>query len=291
MAYDNDKYIRFDWAAKRLLRDKANFCILEGFISVLLREDIKIDQILESEGNQESYDDKYNRVDIKALNSRGEIIIVEVQITRQLDYLRRILYGVSKAVTEHISKGEDYTRVKKIYSVNILYFNIGEGEDYLYHGTTTFTGVHTHDSLRLRKRDTEGLRCSAPEDIFPEYYLIRVNQFNEVARTPLEEWIRFLKDNAIAPDTTAPGLREAKERLRVMEMSDAERHAYDRHIDNVRSEYGMIRAAEIDGRLNAQKEITLNLLTLGVDMETIRKATGLTEQEVLTIKSSPDKQD
>ena len=47
-----DKYIRFDWAVKRLLRNKANFGVLEGFLTVLLGETIRIVEILESEGNQ-----------------------------------------------------------------------------------------------------------------------------------------------------------------------------------------------------------------------------------------------
>ena len=86
-----DRYIRFDWAIKRLLRQKANFDVLDGFLTVMLNEEIKIVEILESEGNQESTDDKFNRVDIKALNSKGEIIIVEIQNTRELYYLDRIL--------------------------------------------------------------------------------------------------------------------------------------------------------------------------------------------------------
>ena len=56
--------IRFDWAMKRLLRNKANFVVLEGFLSVLLENKIKIHKILESEGNKECDDDKYNRVDV-----------------------------------------------------------------------------------------------------------------------------------------------------------------------------------------------------------------------------------
>ena len=76
-----DRYIRFDWAIKRLLRQKANFDVLDGFLTVMLNEEIKIVEILESEGNQESADDKFNRVDIKALNSKGEIILVEIQNT------------------------------------------------------------------------------------------------------------------------------------------------------------------------------------------------------------------
>ena len=76
-----DKYIRFDWAIKRLLRNKANFGVLEGFLTVLLGEKIQIMEILESEGNQQREDDKFNRVDIKARNSKDEIILVEVQNT------------------------------------------------------------------------------------------------------------------------------------------------------------------------------------------------------------------
>ena len=125
-----DRYIRFDWAIKRLLRQKANFGVLEGLLTVLLNEEVKIVEILESESNQLTADDKFNRVDIKAKNSKGEIIIVEIQNTRELYYLERILYGVAKAITEHISLGERYYEVKKIYSVSILYFDIGRGEDY-----------------------------------------------------------------------------------------------------------------------------------------------------------------
>lgn len=46
-----DKYIRFDWAIKRLLRQKANFGVLEGFLTVFLGEKVTIDEILESESN------------------------------------------------------------------------------------------------------------------------------------------------------------------------------------------------------------------------------------------------
>ena len=108
-----DRYIRFDWAVKRLLRNKANFGVLEGFLTVLLGEPIRIVEILESEGNQQRENDKFNRVDIKARNSKDEIIIIEIQNTRELYYLERILYGVAKAITEHISLGETYYKVKK----------------------------------------------------------------------------------------------------------------------------------------------------------------------------------
>ncbi len=118
----NEQYIRFDWAAKRMLRDKANFDVLEGLMTVLIGEKVTIDEILESEGNQESETDKYNRVDVMARNSKGEYIIVEVQLTRERYYLERILYGVSKVITDNMRLGDRYEKVKKIYSINIIYF-------------------------------------------------------------------------------------------------------------------------------------------------------------------------
>uniref|UniRef100_UPI00388F55D7 Rpn family recombination-promoting nuclease/putative transposase n=1 Tax=Sodaliphilus sp. TaxID=2815818 RepID=UPI00388F55D7 len=123
-----NKYIRFDWAAKKILRDKENFSILEGLITVLLGEKVTIVEILESESNQMDTSDKFNRVDIKARNSKDEIILVEIQLTREIYFLERILYGVAKAITEHITLGQKYDQVKKVYSISILYFDLGKGE-------------------------------------------------------------------------------------------------------------------------------------------------------------------
>ena len=217
-----NKYIRFDWAVKRMLRDKANFAVLEGLVTVLLGEKIVITELLESEGNQETSEAKFNRVDIKAKNEKGEIIIVEVQLSRQLYYLQRMLYGVSKAITEHIQIGNMYDQVKKVYSINIIYFDLGKGSDYLYHGKTVFTGVHTGDNLVVNTKEANEIRMTAPENVFPEYYIIRVNEFNQIATTPIEEWLDYLKNNRIKDDTSTPGLQEAREKLLYMTMSDAD---------------------------------------------------------------------
>ena len=242
-----DRYIRFDWAIKRLLRQKANFDVLEGFLTVFIGEPIQIIEILESEGNQEAADDKFNRVDIKAKNSKGEIIIVEVQNTRELYYLERILYGVAKAITEHISLGQSYSEVKKVYSISILYFDIGKGTDYLYHGQTRFIGVHTHDELQVNRKERDVIVTRTPATIFPEYILIRVNEFNNVAVTPLEEWMRYLKEGIINQDTTAPGLIQAREKLRYYSMSPQERRVYDEHLNAVMIQNDVLSSAQLEG--------------------------------------------
>lgn len=251
---ENNKFVRFDWAAKRMLRDKANFGVFEGLLTVLLGEKITIDQILESESNQNSRDDKFNRVDIKALNSKGEIIIVEIQLTRQLYYLERILFGVSKAITEHITLGNKYDNVKKVYSISILYFDLGKGSDFLYHGKTSFIGVHTHDKLQVNSKEKEAIKMRTPEEVFPEYFIIRVNEFNKVATTPLEEWIAYLKDGCIKENTQTPGLAEARQKLQYLKMSKKERQDYDRHIDAIMTQNDVLDTAKMEGRAEGRAE-------------------------------------
>ena len=287
----NKKYIRFDWAVKRMLRDKANFAVLEGLITVLTGEVVKIEELLESEGNQESASDKFNRVDIKAKNAKGDIIIVEVQLTRQLYFLQRMLYGVSKAITEHIEIGEMYDQVKKVYSINILYFDLGKGSDYLYHGKTVFTGVHTNDLLEVNIKEAEELRMCVPQDIFPEYYIIRVNEFNSVATTPIEEWLDYLKNNRIKDDTSTPGLREARQKLLYMTMSDKERQAYDKHMDDIMVQNDVLDTAKMEGRAEGRAEgeqskaidIAKNLKSMGLSIADIKNATGLSEDDIMKL--------
>ena len=286
-----DRYIRFDWAIKRLLRQKANFDVLEGFLTVMLREEIKIEEILESEGNQESADDKFNRVDIKALNSKGEIIIVEIQNTREIHYLERILYGVAKAITEHISLGEGYQEIKKVYSISILYFDIGVGDDYIYHGQNHFIGVHTGDHLRVNTRERNVIVSRLPAEVFPEYILVRVNEFDKTALTPLDEWIKYLKDGTIRPNTTAPGLQEAREKLKYYSMSPGERLVYDRHIDDIIIQNDAIDTAKLEGRIEGKAEgkaegvrqVAANLKRMGMDIDSIANSTGLSKDEISSL--------
>ncbi len=75
-----EKLIRFDWAIKKLLRNKANFDILEGFLGAMFREEVTVMNVLESEGNKEDASDKFNRVDLLVQNAKDELILIEVQV-------------------------------------------------------------------------------------------------------------------------------------------------------------------------------------------------------------------
>ena len=258
---EEDFLVRFDFAIKTLLRNKANFAILEGFIEVFLGKKCKIQEILESEGNQLDSEDKFNRVDIKAKDDKGEIFIVEVQTTRYTCYLERILYGVSKAVTEQIGKGGRYSDIKQVFSISIVYYDLGEGDDYFYECKSDFIGVHTRNVLRLSRKEeltVEEIKNGdlrkfkytqkTASDIFPKYYLIRINSFRKIVVDAMDEWMTFLKDNSIKADTTVPGLKEAKEQLKYSKMTKAERINYERHLESLENEKDAISVAKTEGR-------------------------------------------
>ena len=215
------------------------------------------------ESNKDDAGDKFNRVDLKVKNTKGEILIVEVQYEREFDYLQRILYASSRAVVEQMGEGMPYSRVIKVISINILYFDLGQGDDYVYRGRTRFHGLHKDDELMLSPQQ-RGLFPDKdhPWQVFPEYYLIKVNQFDDVAKDTLDEWIYFLKNEEIKDEFSAKGLKEAKSKLDVMKLPREERLAYRRYLDDLslqasmyQSSYGIgVIEGEKKGRENGRKE-------------------------------------
>ena len=295
-----NKYIRFDWAMKRLLRQKANFGILEGLLTTLLGMKIKIRQMLESEGNQDDENDKYNRVDMLAENDKGELFLIEVQNNTEYAYFQRMLFGTSKLVTEYIKKGQGYENVRKVYSVNIVYFSLGKGTDIVYHGKTEFRGIHNGDLLELSPFQRQKFNVDAVSDLYPEYYILKVNDFNRVAKSSIEEWAYYLNTGDVPKGAKAPGMEEVKEQLKVDRMSKAERSAYYKHLDNIvilrdniyteREEGRLEGRAEgreegraegrAEGREEERRQNARRMKDLGLPAETISTVTGLTLEEV-----------
>ena len=247
-------YIRFDWAMKRLLRDKANYGVLEGLITTLLGRPIKIQKLLESESNQENEEDKQNRVDVLAEDEQGVLYLIEVQNETELAYFQRMLFGASKLVTEYINRGQGYENVRKVYSINIVYFNLGEGKDIVYHGKTEFRGIHNHELLRLSPFQRQRFAVDEVSELYPEYYILKVNDFDRWSRVPLEQWIYFLNTGEIPDDATAPGLGEARQKLKLDHMTREELRAYYRHLDNVIILRDNITTARGEGHLEGKEE-------------------------------------
>lgn len=277
---------------KRLLRNKANFNVLEGLLTTLLKENIHIQKLLESESNQEEEFDKYNRVDMLAENDKGELFLVEIQNNNEYAYFQRMLFGTSKLVTEYINRGKGYEKVRKVYSINIVYFSLGHGKDYVYHGKTEFKGIHKGDILELTPFQKQTFKADTVSQLYPEYYILKVNDFNSVAKSPLEEWIYYLNTGEIPDNATAPGLDKAREQLKLDKMSKEELKAYYRHLDNIvilksniftEREEGRVEGraeGRAEGEKSKQLEIARNLKRMGLSTADTCKATGLSAEEV-----------
>jgi len=266
--------IHFDWAMKRLLRQKANYTVLEGFLSVLLNEKIKIINIKESEANQESVTAKFNRVDIFVENSHSELMIIEMQNSDEVDY---------------------------------------------------FFTIHRNDLLQLTEEQKEFFAgekrhsAKAVKDLYPEYYILCVEDFNNVAKSSLDEWIYYLKNNDIPEEFTASGLEEARKRLQYDKLSEQEKRDYDYHLEQRLYEQGSINTAIRKGerkgiakglakglakgeaerkKLKAEKEaaqakleekmktMVFNCHHAGFPIETISSITGLTPEQIIEILES-----
>jgi len=285
-----EQLIRFDWAIKKLLRNKANFDILEGFLSAVLHEQMHVVNLLESESNQEDEADKFNRVDLLVENSKKELIIIEVQVKSEYDFFHRIAYETAKLLSEYLEKGQPYKQIKKIIAISVTYFNLGKGKDYLYYGSTNFVGVHEHDILSLTEAQQELFGFHEVHKIFPEYYLIRVQKFPDQIREAVDEWIYMLKHNEVKPEFTAQHIQHASEKLRIMNLAEDQKKAYDEFVQNVSYQESMLWSSREEGRFQGQQAEKLTIakksLQQGLSLDVIASITGLREEELQQLQQA-----
>jgi predicted transposase/invertase (TIGR01784 family) len=300
------KLVRFDWAIKYILRNKANFDVLEAFLSNLLKEDIEVLDILESESNQEAENRKFNRVDLKCKDSQGRHIIIEIQNQREADYLQRLLWGTSKAVVEGLELGGKYSEVVKVISISILYHTMRvdekENTDFIYYGVTDLIGIHTKKPLVLHESIAKNKKVSVVtgKDVFPEYYMIYVEKFQDMIDEAIDEWVYFFKHGSIRDDFKSPGILLAAKKLDYLMMSEEDRRAYDGYLAYLGQELGIIDSAKDEGRVEgraegraegiaegmeqgkkeATKEMAKKLLNNGLEVEFVIKITGLSKREI-----------
>lgn len=282
------KHIRFDWAMKRLLRNKANFVILEGFLSELLKKDIIIQEILESESNQPEENTKYNRVDILVKDSKGNFMLIEVQNEKEDDYFHRMLFGQARLISERLNSGDLYGKLTRIYSINIVYFPLGVGQDYIYKSNGNFKGLHHNDTLELTDKQKRLYNVEEVSEIFTQYYILKVNAFNDIAKDTLDEWIYFLKNSEIKDNFTAKGLNEAKSALRIDDLSPSEKEEYEIYIKSARIRESEIRTAFTDGIIEAERNFKekLSVAEQKIELERKQKEEERRQREIAENKAS-----
>jgi predicted transposase/invertase (TIGR01784 family) len=297
---DERPLVSFDYAVKYLLRGKSqeDFVILSGFLSELMRKDIEVVDILESESNKVDPGDKTNRVDLKARINGGEFAVFEIQFLQESDFFGKVLYGVSRAIVEQVSAGKLYN-IRKVHSINIVYYNMTAKREYLFFGKFGgFKGVHFEDEsisfAQAADKNTKEL-----VDIHPEYHLILPNMFDGQLRDRFDEWMFILKNSKVREGSTAAGIKEAGVKLDLLSMSSDDRRTYERYMDSIRSSNSIVIAAEMKGEARGRAEgetrgeargeakgrlgVAKTMKTEGMDVEIIARLTGLPVDEVLKL--------
>ena len=277
--------VSFDWALKRLLRSRANFVVLEGFLSELLKTDIEILEVLESTSIQDPLEKKMNVLDLKVKTKRDEIMIIEVRYDGSYSFFHRILYSTSRIVLDYLTQDENDEKVKKVISVNLLYFDsssLWKWKDYVYYGTTIFKGMHYDDTLDLSPKYITD--ASYKETIFPEYYLIKISQFNNEVKDTLDEWIYFLKNTKIYANFSAKGLKEAEEVFQEAKLSQEELEEFDYYLDVRRTNDGFMQTKFEEGFAKgiakAKKERIEKMIKQGMSHAAIANILEISESDV-----------
>ena len=224
---------------------------------------------------------KNSIVDVRCTDQKGRQFIVEMQLHWNEGFKQRVIFNASKAVVKQLKKGENYTLIQPVYSLNFINEGMFQPDtDEFYHD---FAIVNVEHSDRI----IEGLRF-----VFVELPKFKPQSIAEKKMAVL--WLRFLTEISEATEEAPAELlenEETRKALSIVEksaMSEGQLYAYEQFWDAVVNERVLIRGGykmgmaqgEAIGIEKTNRKNALNFKKLGVDIETISKATGLTIEEI-----------
>lgn len=275
--------VSFDYAIKYLLKNKADYDIVEGFISALLASEgygpVKITALLESESNKEFRYIKRRIADLIVSDEKGQHYIVEIERQYTNNFIHKACFNSSRLIVDSISEGQDYSDIKKVFHITLLYFNWGNMTKPLYHGKTVIKEVDTQNPISLHF-GKPGERAYDLVNIFPEYFFIAAPQFNDEVKQEIDEWLYLVKHSEVPGDSKSPYMKRAAEKLNILKMSDEEQIAYYKYLKEMLSERDAVDAAEEKGRAKAMKLAAKNMLKQNLDDSLIMQVTGLSKEEL-----------
>jgi allophanate hydrolase subunit 1 len=122
-------------------------------------------------------------------------------------------------------------------------------------------------------------------DIFPKYYILKINNFNDIAKDTLDEWIYFLKNSEVKDNFKAKGLDKAKEKLRYENLTEEDKKMYNRFQENRRIEISVEYTAKLEAKQERNIEIAKNAIKKGSDNQFIADITGLTVEQIEELRT------
>ena len=280
--------ISFDFAIKYLLKNKGDYDIIEGFISALFASQgyppIKINALLDTESNKEGLEMKKSIADLVVEDGEGNKYIVEIERAYTPNFMHKACFNSSRLVVDGIYGNQDYTTIKKIFHISLLYFSTKEMQKPVYHGKTIVHEVDTKHPVDVSIAN-EGLIIFNTPNVFPEYFFISVPMFDDVINSEIDEWLYVMKHSEIKQGFKSPYMAKVAERLSVIKMSSEERNEYIYYQKQSVHSQDILNAARAEGEAKGIKKTALNMLKQELDNKLISSVTGLSLEEILKLKN------
>ena len=272
------KYINpfTDFGFKKIFGEEASKPLLIDFLNALLPQTNKIVDLnfknTEQLGQSEA--DRKAIYDIYCENKNGEKFIVELQKAKQNYFKERTIYYSTFPIREQAEKGEWNYNLKAVYCVGILDFTFDDYESEPEKSEV----VHT---IKLKNQNGKTFY-----EKLTYIYLEMPNfkQKEEDLKTRLDKWLYFIKH--LEDFQTIPTIFKdevftlAFEKAELAKFGQAELDGYENSLKIYRDLKGVIDTAFGEGKLEGKLETARSLKKLGVPIETIIQATGLSEDEI-----------
>ena len=290
--------VSFDYAIKYLLRDKGDYAIVEGFISDLLKtkgyKPVKILALLESESNKEDTKSKRSLADLVVEDEDHNKYIVEIERNIKDSFIHKSLFNSSRLIVDNLAQRVDYTEIKKVFHISLLYFKVGEGS--IHHGQTVIRDIESNEILSIHIKDDKTGQIFDATNIFPEYFYISVPLFDEKLEKEIDDWLYVMKHDDVPDKFHSPYMKLVSEKLSMLKMTKEERDSYFYYKKKLYSDRDELKAAELkgieqgreegrkEGREEGIEQTAINFIKDGMPLESIASGTGLSIDRLLELK-------
>lgn len=271
-----------DFIFKKLFGEKDDEPILLAFLNAVLNRTQKeklteIEIIDNKELTKELIQDKTGRIDVRAKTSKGEQIDIEVQLTDQSNMEKRTLFYWGKLYLEGVKQGEDYRKLNKVITINLLDFNFLNTNNY-------HSSFHLWEDVEKDYMLTDLVEIHFIE--LPKFRVLKNKNYKDEA---LQRWLTFLEKD-ISKEVLEelmemePAIKMAEQKLDFLSSDPETIELYKAREYSAHEKANLLTTGEERGEKKAKIEIAKKLIVAHVDMDIIMASTGLAEEEIRYIK-------
>lgn len=269
---------KIDFVFKKIFGSDKHPQVLISFLNAVLKpkKEITKVEIKNTEIDKSYIEDKFSRLDIKAITSNKEIINIEIQLKNEYNMIQRSLYYWSKLYEEQLDEGDRYDKLCRTVCINIL--------DFKYLNNDRF-----HNGYRLKEIQTNEELTDLEEIHFIEIPKLKKIDKDQEIIDMLEAWVEFLRDPESEIirkiEMTNKEIREAKDELYRLSRDEKERELYYLREKSIKDEISALASAQEKG-IEEGIELTKKVFKLfqkGASISEIAKECNVDKEKIQEI--------